>query len=67
MKETITVYSTDFIGRSTRRVAGRTYGIFKDCRRSSTYQPVFNLAHKRIVGYEALIRAERLLAKYLLP
>ncbi|MFZ3046258.1 MAG: EAL domain-containing protein [Desulfatirhabdiaceae bacterium] len=58
MKETSPVYSTDFIGLSTRRVDGQTCGIFKDCRLSSAYQPVFSLAHKRIVGYEALIRAE---------
>ncbi|MBI5589253.1 MAG: EAL domain-containing protein [Deltaproteobacteria bacterium] len=58
MKETSPVYGADFIGQSTRRVDGQTYGAFKGCRLSSVYQPIFSLAHKRIVGYEALIRAE---------
>lgn len=58
MKKTSLVYNSDFIGRLSYRINGQTYGDFKDCRLRSAYQPIFSLAHKRIVGYEALVRAE---------
>lgn len=35
---------------------GRTYGIFDAYLLDSAFQPIFSLAHKRIVGYEALLR-----------
>jgi EAL domain-containing protein (putative c-di-GMP-specific phosphodiesterase class I) len=58
MKETSLVFNVDFIDRLSSRINGQTYGVFKGCRLSSAYQPIFSLAHKRIVGYEALVRAE---------
>lgn len=51
-------YSASVIGQSTRRINGQMRGIYKDCQLSSAYQPIYSLAHKRIVGYEALVRAE---------
>jgi EAL domain-containing protein (putative c-di-GMP-specific phosphodiesterase class I) len=52
------IYDTNFIGQSTRKLDGKSSGIFKDLTLNSAYQPIFSLAHKRIVGYEALIRAQ---------
>jgi len=50
--------SVEFIAQSTCHENGRTFGSFRDFRLASAYQPIFSLAHKRIVGYEALVRAE---------
>jgi EAL domain-containing protein (putative c-di-GMP-specific phosphodiesterase class I) len=35
---------------------GRTLGLFDSYLLDSAFQPIFSLAHKRIVGYEALLR-----------
>ncbi|WP_051284190.1 EAL domain-containing protein [Desulforegula conservatrix] len=35
---------------------GRTIGLFESYLLDSAFQPIFSLAHKRIVGYEALLR-----------
>jgi len=35
---------------------GRTIGMFESYLLDSAFQPIFSLAHKRIVGYEALLR-----------
>ncbi len=37
---------------------GKTFGIFNAHYLSTALQPVFSIAHKRIVGYEALVRSE---------
>jgi EAL domain-containing protein (putative c-di-GMP-specific phosphodiesterase class I) len=58
MKQTKAVLSTEVIGKSTYHENGRSGGSFKNVHLSSAYQPIFSLAHKRIVGYEALVRAE---------
>ena len=60
MKEALPVYSTDIVSQAAYREEERTYGTFLDLRLSSVFQPIFSLAHKRIVGYEALVRAENI-------
>ncbi len=58
-KETImSNLSPGLIAQSTYFEKGRIFGAFKNFRLASAYQPIFSLAHKRIVGYEALIRAK---------
>lgn len=37
--------------------AACTYAMFHGCRLDSHYQPIFSLAHQRVVGFEALMRA----------
>jgi EAL domain-containing protein (putative c-di-GMP-specific phosphodiesterase class I) len=39
------------------REAGRTYAVFNGLRLDSHFQPIFSLAHQRVIGFEALIRA----------
>ncbi|MGE0370571.1 MAG: EAL domain-containing protein, partial [Gammaproteobacteria bacterium] len=34
-----------------------TYAMFKGLRLDSHYQPIFSLAHQRVIGFEALMRA----------
>lgn len=36
---------------------GRISGNFRDVKIGSAFQPIFSLAHRRVVGYEALLRA----------
>jgi len=67
MKETLNIYNTDFIGQLTRKTDGKTTGVFKDYCLKSVFQPICSLAHKRIVGYEALLRAEDLLKQPIRP
>ena len=40
-----------------RQHAGRTAGVVGHLSVTSVFQPIFSLAHNRIVGYEALMRA----------
>jgi EAL domain-containing protein (putative c-di-GMP-specific phosphodiesterase class I) len=40
-----------------REEKGRTIGVFRDLLLGSHFQPIFSLAHRRIVGFEALLRA----------
>lgn len=35
---------------------GQTFGTFGDLQVTSHFQPVFSLAHQRVIGYEALLR-----------
>lgn len=58
MEKALPVFSADWIAHSTYHQDNRTFGLFNKYRLSSAYQPIYSLAHKRIVGYEALIRAE---------
>lgn len=58
MKNALPVFNADIVAESTCRRDNRTFGLFNDFRLSSAYQPIYSLAHKRIVGYEALLRAE---------
>ena len=44
--------------KHTRSDQGKTFGIFNAHYLSTALQPVFSIAHKRIVGYEALVRSE---------
>ncbi len=52
------IFDTSFVRQATLRENSRTFGIYKDLRLASVFQPIYSLAHKRIVGYEALVRAE---------
>ncbi len=42
---------------TVQREQGRCGATFKGYRLDSAYQPIFGLAHRRAVGYEALLRA----------
>jgi EAL domain-containing protein (putative c-di-GMP-specific phosphodiesterase class I) len=42
---------------SVREADGRTTASFNGYHLTSAYQPIFGLAHRRAVGYEALLRA----------
>jgi EAL domain-containing protein (putative c-di-GMP-specific phosphodiesterase class I) len=42
---------------NVREADGRTTASFKGYQLTSAYQPIFGLAHRRAVGYEALLRA----------
>lgn len=44
------------ISSLTLEYKGRTLGLFDSYLLDSAFQPIFSLAHKRIVGYEALLR-----------
>ena len=57
MTEQQALYSTEHIEKSTFRENGQARGVSKGLVVSSAFQPIFSLAHKRIVGYEALARA----------
>jgi EAL domain-containing protein (putative c-di-GMP-specific phosphodiesterase class I) len=37
--------------------AGCSYGLFNGLRLDSRFQPIFSLAHQRVIGFEALMRA----------
>lgn len=58
MNETLPIYNKDYVGRLTDEKDGKSIGMFKDYCIKSVYQPIYSLAHKRSVGYEALVRAE---------
>lgn len=58
MKKTSPVFSADIVMESTFHRGNRIFGRFNDTHLTSAYQPIYSLAHKRIVGYEALVRAE---------
>ncbi|MBS1191210.1 MAG: diguanylate phosphodiesterase [Rhodocyclaceae bacterium] len=45
------------IHASVRRGAGEISGAFKGLHIGSAFQPIYSLAHRRAVGYEALLRA----------
>lgn len=51
-------YSLDQIEMATSTLDNMVSGHFKDLVLSSHFQPIFSLAHKRPVGYEALLRAK---------
>ncbi len=44
----------DAVERQTRLAHGRVRGVFRDFEIDSGYQPIYSLAHRRPVGYEAL-------------
>jgi EAL domain-containing protein (putative c-di-GMP-specific phosphodiesterase class I) len=52
------VFSCDFIGRAVYSSGGRFFAIFQDYVLTSAFQPIYSLSHKRVVGYEALLRAK---------
>ena len=45
------------VDASVCRTAGEVSGSFKGLRVGSGFQPIYSLAHRRAVGYEALLRA----------
>ena len=51
-------YSLEQIETATETVDGAIVGYFKGLILTSQFQPIFSLAHKRPVGYEALLRAK---------
>ncbi len=50
-------YSLERIEDATEMAEGQVIGYFRGLILSSHFQPIFSLAHKRPVGYEALLRA----------
>jgi EAL domain-containing protein (putative c-di-GMP-specific phosphodiesterase class I) len=51
------VYTLDVIETSVKAEPPLTIGVFGALRLASHFQPIFSLAHGRVVGYEALLRA----------
>lgn len=47
--------------------SGRAYGYFGGKRLDSAFQPIYSLAHRRIVGHEGLLRASKLGSKNVPP
>lgn len=47
----------DEVESAIARHSGRAFGFFRDMRLDSHFQPIYSLAHRRIVGHEALLRA----------
>jgi len=52
-------FSLDQIEFATNSEQGSVVGHYKDLSLQSHFQPIFSLAHKRAVGYEALLRARK--------
>ena len=48
-----------FFQQWVEKIDGRLTGYVDNLKLYSAYQPIFSLAHKRIVGYEALLRARK--------
>ncbi len=46
---------------------GRSFGIFKGHHLDTALQPIFSFAHKRVVGYEALVRGQNSLGHPINP
>lgn len=67
MKEALPVYSADIVAQAAHHEGEKAYGFFQGLRLSSVFQPIFSLAHKRIVGYEALVRAVNIQGKPVRP
>lgn len=57
----------DAIGRHVSMGKKRSHGSFSDYDLVTALQPVFSLAHKRMVGREALVRAKNPLGQWLDP
>ena len=55
MKTSLTM-DLDFIRQWAQRLGPGLTGTFKDNSLSTALQPIYSLAHKRIVGHEALVR-----------
>jgi EAL domain-containing protein (putative c-di-GMP-specific phosphodiesterase class I) len=49
--------SLDEVQRAMAVIAGRAYGYFKGMLLDSAFQPIYSLAHRRIIGHESLLRA----------
>ncbi|HYN53919.1 MAG TPA: EAL domain-containing protein [Methylotenera sp.] len=49
--------SLDNVKQAMRIEAGRAHGYFGATRLDSAFQPIYSLAHRRIVGHEGLLRA----------
>ncbi len=47
----------DVIENSVRTESGRAVSFYRNFKLNSAFQPIFSLAHRRPVGYEALLRA----------
>lgn len=47
----------DYVETKTREINGSVVGLYHNLQLTSHYQPIFSLAHRRPVGYEALLRA----------
>jgi len=52
-----TSFLTQMLHDAVRHDGGRATATFKGYQLTSAYQPIFGLAHRRAVGYEALLRA----------
>ena len=50
------IYTLDVIESAVRAEPPLTVGVFGSLRLHSHFQPIFSLAHGRVVGYEALLR-----------
>lgn len=59
--------SLENIKQSISTKAGRAYGYFAEKRLDSAFQPIYSLAHRRIVGHEGLLRATKLKGKNVPP
>lgn len=46
-----------FMDSALYQEAERTYAVFNGLRLDSHFQPIFSLAHQRVIGFEALMRA----------
>lgn len=64
---TVDLASLKNIKQSISIYDGKAYGYFRDKRLDSAFQPIYSLAHRRIVGHEGLLRATRLGGKYVAP
>ena len=52
------IYSVNHIAKHSFSADDSKHATFKDLEINSVFQPIFSLVHKRIVGYEALVRAQ---------
>ena len=59
--------SLENIKQSISTKGGRAYGYFAEKRLDSVFQPIYSLAHRRIVGHEGLLRATKLKGKNVPP
>ena len=53
-----TAIPIDMIRKSTTRENGTILGHVQSHKLRSAFQPIFSLAHKRVIGYEALVRVQ---------
>jgi EAL domain-containing protein (putative c-di-GMP-specific phosphodiesterase class I) len=51
-------FDLDTVKKNVSSEHNKIVGHFNDLKLSSVFQPIFSIAHKRVVGYEALIRGQ---------